>query len=64
MLNTNFKCVHVHLCVGIVFNDLDDSDDTLEYTLRLRHEVGFDDSWETRSAVSEFVLARPRIFNT
>ena len=52
-----FSDVHV----GIVFDDLDDSDDTLEYTLRLRHEVGNDDSWETRQAGPPFQLPGPRI---
>ena len=44
-----------------MFDDLDDSDDTLEYTLRLRHEVGRDDTWETRQAGPLFQLPGPRI---
>jgi ATP-binding cassette subfamily A (ABC1) protein 3 len=48
---------------GIVFDDLDDGDGTLEYTLRLRHEVGEDDSWETRQAGPNFQLPGPRIEN-
>jgi hypothetical protein len=46
---------------GIVFDDLDSSDGTLEYTLRLRHEVGDDDSWETRRAGPRFQLPGPRV---
>ena len=49
--------------IGIVFNDLDESDGTLEYTLRLRHEVGEDDTWETRDAAPNFQLAGPRVTN-
>ena len=47
--------------LGIVFDDLDASDGRLEYTLRLRHEVGEDDSWETRDAGPRFQLPGPRI---
>ena len=47
--------------LGIVFDDLDASDGRLEYTLRLRHEVGEDDSWETRDAAPPFQLPGPRI---
>lgn len=44
-----------------MFNDLDGSDGDLEYTLRLRHEVGEDDSWETRDAGLNFQLPGPRV---
>jgi hypothetical protein len=53
----------LYITVGIVFDDLDDGDGTLEYTLRLRHEVGEDDSWETRQAGPNFQLPGPRIEN-
>ena len=51
----------IHYISGIVFNDLDGSDNELEYTIRLRHEVGEDDSWETRDAGQTFQLPGPRI---
>ena len=54
-------CVCVCVCAGIVFDDLDDSDNTLEYTLRLRHEVGIDDSWGTRRAAPRTISAGPRV---
>jgi hypothetical protein len=44
---------------GIYFNDLES--DGLEYTLRLRHEVGEDKSWETRDAAPNFQAPGPRI---
>jgi ATP-binding cassette subfamily A (ABC1) protein 3 len=46
---------------GIVFNNLES--DELEYTLRLRHEVGQDNSWETRDAAPNFQAPGPRITN-
>ena len=49
------------LVVGIVFNNLENND--LEYTLRLRHEVGEDQSWETRDATPNFQTPGPRISN-
>lgn len=42
-----------------MFDDLDGSDNTLEYTLRLRHEVGPEDSWETRAAAPDIVVSGP-----
>ena len=51
------------LCIGIVFDDLDPSDGRLEYTLRLRHEVGEEDTWETRSAAPNFQIPGPRVDN-
>ncbi|CAI8053623.1 ATP-binding cassette sub-family A member 3 [Geodia barretti] len=44
---------------GIYFNNLES--DSLEYTLRLRHEVGEDKSWETRDAAPNFQAPGPRI---
>ncbi|CAI7993840.1 ATP-binding cassette sub-family A member 3, partial [Geodia barretti] len=50
---------------GIVFNNVNrtKNDGRLEYTLRLRHEVGEDDSWETREAAPNFQLTGPRVRN-
>ena len=48
---------------GIVFDDLDDSDNRIEYTLRLRHEVGDSDTWETQSAGPGFEMPGPRVDN-
>ena len=44
---------------GIYFNDLEGNN--LEYTLRLRHEAGEDNSWETRDAAPNFQAPGPRI---
>ena len=46
---------------GIVFNNLEG--ENLEYTLRLRHEVGQDKSWETRDAAPNFQPSGPRVTN-
>jgi ATP-binding cassette subfamily A (ABC1) protein 3 len=50
---------------GIVFNNVNRTKNggQLEYTLRLRHEVGDDDSWETREAAPNFQLPGPRVTN-
>ena len=47
------------LHVGIVFNQLEGDD--LEYTLRLRHEVGVENSWQTREAASDLQPPGPRV---
>ena len=46
---------HVSLHLGIVFDSLEG--DGLEYTLRLRHEVGEMDTWRTKEAA--FWFQRP-----
>ena len=61
-------CAYVYmrmciLCSGIVFDDLDPDDGHLEYTLRLRHEVGNEDTWETRFAAPAFQPLGPRVDN-
>ena len=48
---------------GIVFDDLDDSDDRIEYTLRLRHEVGSADTWRTQFAGPILELVGPQLRN-
>lgn len=47
------------ISLGIVFNNLDGDD--IEYTLRLRHEVGSRDTWFTRITAPVFQLAGPRV---
>ena len=60
--NRCISCVHVLIHhTGIVFNNLEG--DHLEYTLRLRHEVGEDKSWETRDAAPNFQPPGPRVTN-
>ncbi len=46
---------------GIVFENLDGND--LSYKIRLRHEVGNADSWNTDLAGPNFELPGPRIPN-
>ena len=48
---------------GIVFDDLDDSDGRIEYTLRLRHEVGEWETWVTQTAGPFFEQLGPRVDN-
>ena len=44
-----FVCLSVCVCAaGVVFDSLEGED--LEYTLRLRHEVGGMDTWHTHEA--------------
>ena len=47
------------ISLGIVFNNLDGDD--IEYTLRLRHEVGSRDTWFTRFAAPVLQPAGPRV---
>ena len=47
--------IGVYYCIGVVFGDLEG--DAMEYTLRLRHEVGESDTWHTRE--TSFWLQRP-----
>ena len=53
------------MCIisGIVFDDLDGSDGSLEYTLRLRHEVGEEQTWNTDRTGPQFERLGPRIDN-
>ncbi len=55
-------CQCIFLFVGIVFNNLSGND--LSYTIRLRHEVGNDNSWETAQSGPNFELPGPRIANS
>ena len=50
-----------HSLIGIVFDSLEGN--SLEYTLRLRHEVGEDNSWETRDSAPNFQPPGPRVTN-
>ena len=47
------------ISLGIVFNNLDGDD--IEYTLRLRHEVGSRDTWFTRFTAPVLQPAGPRV---
>lgn len=51
-----------YMCVttlGIVFDNLESND--LEYTLRLRHEVGGRNTWRTNEVAGEVQSPGPRV---
>ena len=60
MVHHSHVCnVSYHQTVGIVFNNLDGA--RVEYTLRLRHEVGSDNSWETANRGPSIQLPGSRV---
>ncbi len=50
-----------NVCKGIIFNDLNGKE--LSYTIRLRHEVGQSNSWQTIQNSPNFELPGPRTTN-
>ncbi len=50
---------HVRIHVGVFFDNLNGTD--MEYTIRLRHDVGSRDTWQTARTAAAFNSPGPRI---
>lgn len=61
MRSSKTAMLMLHFLPGIVFGDLNGNE--LSYTIRLRHEVGPDNSWDTLLSAPEIELPGPRVSN-
>ena len=52
---------HLYSPKGIVFDQLDPINTDIQYTLRLRHEVGEDNTWHTDETTPPVELPGPRV---